>query len=388
MLSLHRSHHGDLAVTRVHNAILWVQRARNRRLAYLGLALVLAVLCVVPRPWVARAKLLPQDSSSAGLGQILNSLGGQLSSFANLLSGGRPPNDLYLVIGRSAPVTTDVVKALNLVGPDRRYSSDSAARIALGKKVDVHLLLGGVVEIEARTRDPEEALQLTTAYQNAISGRIAALGRETMKRKAQIVRDRFKDASDRVAQSERTLDEFRRANRLAAPEQQLGSEIMRTANLQAQIQAKQVEVQSLAQIAGPENVQLQTVHTQLAALQGQLAATNRPSLDAGGPNVSGLSQLQSRYLNLYRDYRFAQGLYDVYARASEQSAVENIVAESATYIQVIEPANLDPARHYNIPAVGLLVTLVLLALFTELYVPATGLRWSDVLGRSDDDTRK
>lgn len=368
-------------------AVTWVQRARNRRLAYSLLAVILAILCVFPRPWVARAKLLPQDSSSAGLGQILNSLGGQLSSFASLLSGGRPPNDLYLVIGRSAPVTMDVVKALSLAGPGRRYASESAARVALGKKVNVHLLLGGVVEIEATTRDPEESLRLTTAYQNAISGRIAALGRETMKRKSAIVRDRFKDAADRVAQSERTLDEFRRSNRLAAPEQQLGSEIMRTANLQAQIQAKQVELQSLVQVAGPDNVQLQTVRTQLATLQGQLAATDKPSLGMGGPNVSGLSQLQSRYLNLYRDYRFAQGLYDVYARASEQSAVENIVAESATYIQIVEPSNLDPARHYNIPAVGLLMALLLLALFTELYVPATGLRWSDMLGRSEHDAR-
>ena len=369
-------------------AIAWAGRPRDRRLAYALLAAALAILCVFPRPWVARAKLLPQDSSSAGLGQIVNSLGGQLSNFANLLTGGRPPNDLYLIIGRSAGVTMDVVKALDLAGPDRRYRTVDAARVALDDKVDVHLLLGGVVEIEAHTRDPEESLRLTAAYQKAISNRIGALGRETIRRKSQIVRDRFRGAGDRVTATERSLDAFRRANRLAAPEQQLGSEISRRAGLEAQLQAKQVELRSAEQVAGPENVQLQTVRAQVAALQGQLAATERPNLGGvAGPNISGLSQVQSRYLDLYRDYRFAQALYDVYARASEQTEVESLVTESATYIQTVEPPNLDAARHYNISAVALLVALSVCALFTEFYVPATGLRWQDVFGRSDDADR-
>ena len=157
--------------------------------------------------------------------------------------------------------------------------------------------------------------------------------------------------------------------------------------LQAQLQARQVELQSLQQVAGPESVQLQTVRAQIAALQSQLAATDQPSQGAGGPNISGLSELQSRYLDLYRDYRFAQALYEVYARASEQTAVESLVTESATYIQVVEPANLDADRHYNIAAVGLLVALALMALFTELYVPATGLEWRDVFGRSNEAYR-
>lgn len=358
---------------------------RNRRIGYAVLALVLAILCFFPRPWVARAKLLPQDSSSAGLGQIVNSLGGQLSNFASLLTGGRPPNDLYLIIGRSALVTADVIAELKLVGPDRPYSTVADARVALAKKVDVHLLLGGVVEIETRTRDPEEALRLTEAYQRAISRRIGALGRETIRRKGQIVRDRFREAGTRVTQAERVLDAYRRTNRLAAPEQQLGSEITLRANLQAQLQAKQVELQSVQQFAGPENPQLQSVQAQIASLRTQLAATDRPSIGAAGPNISGLSELQSRYLNLFRDYRFAQALYDVYARASEQTEVESLVTESATYIQTVEPANLDAQRHVNVPAMALLVLVIGLALFTEVYAPATGLTWQQAFGRGNHD---
>ncbi|WP_425229440.1 capsule biosynthesis protein [Sphingomonas sp.] len=358
---------------------------RARRFAYAVVALLLALLCVVPRPYVARAKLLPQDSSSAGLGQVVSSLGGQLQSFASLLSGGRPPNDLYLIIGRSSTVTNDVVRALDLAGEGRPYATQADARIALAAKVDIHLLLGGVVEIETRARDQDEALRLTAAYQSAISNRIGALSRETAARKAQIVQSRFREANARVSQSSAALDGFRRQYRLASPEQQLGSELTLRAGLQARLSAKQVELRSIDQFAGPENPLRNSLQAEIATLQAQLAQTDRPSIGSAGPNVSGLSSLTTRYFDLFRDYRFAQALYDVYARANEQTAVENLVAESASYIQVVEPANLDAERHYNVSAVAALALLVLAALFTELYVPATGLRWRDMFGREGVD---
>lgn len=352
-----------------------VRLAHIRRPAYAILILLLLVLCVVPRPWVARAKLLPQESSSAGLGQIISSLGGQLSNFANLLTGGRSPNDLYLIIGRSDAVTEDVIRMLNLVGPGRAYSTAPAARVDLARKVDVHLLIGGVVEVETHTHDPHVSLELTQAYLKAISDRIGALTRQTTKRKGEIVAQRFRQAQARVIATENSLDAFRRMNRLASPEIQLGSAIALRTSLQAQLAAREVELQSAQQTAGPENPELHSLQAQIAELRAQIARSEQPTAGGEGPNVGGLSALQSRYLDLFRDYRFAQALYDVYARASEQVAVEELVADSATYIQIIEPPNLDAGRHFNVSAVALLVLVILAAIFTEIYVPATGLRW-------------
>jgi hypothetical protein len=365
----------------VTGTMRWAIEPRRRRIGYAVVALVLALLCLFPRPWVARAKLLPQDSSSAGLGQVLNSLGGQLATFANLFTGGKPPNDLYVVIGRSATVTDQVISSLGLVGPGRDYSTVRAARVALAKRVDIHLLLGGVLEVETRTFDPDRSLRITRAYVAAISDRIAALTRNTISYKSRIVRQRFRDAGNRVVATEQALDAFRRANRLAAPEQELGSAIATRAGLQAQLSAKEVELRSIEQVAGPENPQLAAARAQVATLEGQLNSTSLPANGAGGPNVAGLSAVSSRYLDLYRDYRFAQALYDVYSRASEQVEVENLSAESASYIQMVEPANVDAERHYNVSAVALLALVIVVALFTEVYVPLTGLEWRHVFGR-------
>lgn len=93
-----------------------------------------------------------------------------------------------------------------------------------------------------------------------------------------------------------------------------------------------------------------------------------------GPNVAGLSEVSGEYLDRYRDYRFAQALYEVYARSSEEVAVETLAGETAANVQIIEAPRLDADRKYNISAAALLALALLAALFTEIYAPATGVR--------------
>lgn len=345
--------------------------ARRRR-GYAALALLLAVLCVIPRPYVARAKIVPQDNSSIGMGSVMNALGGQLGGFAALLGGAKQPIDLYLAIGRGSEVADEVIRRLRLVGPGG-YATADRARLALKRRVDVHSLTGGIVEIEVRTHDPARAEQLTRAYVAAISDRIAALARDRIRRKQGVVAARFKDASDRVVATEAALGDFRRRNRLAEPEAELGAALSLRAGLEAQLQAKLVELRTLQRFQGAENPQLQAVQSEVASLRAQIARSVRPGRGDAGPNAAGLTEISGEYLDRYRDYRFAQALYEVYARSSEEVAVETLAAETASDVQVIEAPRLDADRKYNIPAVALLALLIVAALFTEVYAPATGL---------------
>jgi uncharacterized protein involved in exopolysaccharide biosynthesis len=344
---------------------------RWRLRLYALAALVLAILCVVPQPYEARAKLVPQDPGSLGLGSTMNALGGQLGGFAALLGGAKQPVDLYLSIARGREVADGVIARLKL---ETAYGSARKARLALDRTVDVHSLTGGVIEIETRTRDADEAESLARAYVAAITDRLNTLGRDRVARKEKVVRARFGEASGRVVKAEAALAAFRRRNRLAAPEAELGAELSLRAGLQAQLQAKQVELQTLRQFQGDENPQLLAAQSEVAALRTQIARSASPASGVAGPNVAGLSEVSGAYLDLYRDYRFAQALYEVYARSSEEIAVEALAAETASDAQVIEAPRLDADRKYNVPAVALLALVIALALFTEVYAPATGIR--------------
>ena len=355
-----------------HRIVEMIGDPRQRRIGYAVLALILAVLCVFPQPYVSRAKVVPQDSSTLGLGSMMNGLG-QLQGFASLFGGGgKQQVDMYLAMARGDEVAAAVIKRLKLVGLDG-YSDDRRARLALARKVDVHSLTGGIIEVEARTRDPKEAQALTAAYVSAISDRIVALGNDRTERKRGIVQTRFREAAGKVAETETALENFRSRNNLAAPEAQLGAEIALRAGLQAQLQAKRVELQTLNRFLGPENPRLRAAQQEIASLEGQIARTNTPGSDTAGPNVAGLSQVSGEYLDLYRNYRFAQALYEVYARSSEEVAVEALAGETASDVQVIEAPRLDADRKYNIPAVALLALVLLAAAFTEIYAPATGI---------------
>lgn len=362
-------------MTIVQDTVVWVRDNRNRRLAYLAFAILSAVLIFFPQPYVARAKIVPQDTSAsaASTTSLLGALGGGSQSIGSLLTGGRPSNDLYLVIGRSDTVIEDVIKTLGLVGPNGEFSSVRRAKLWLEKRADVHLLLGGVMEIETKLYNADEAKRITVAYASAISRHLARFGRQIIENKRRIVRSRFEDASGRVARAEAELNAFRRANNLAEPQEQLSAELTQRATLQAQLQAKQVELQTMAQFRGPESAELAAIQSDIAGLRAQIARSTTPGTNAAGPNVAGLTALQLRYLTLFRNLRFQQSIYDVYQRSSEQVEVEELASQSASYIQVIDPANIDPERQYNIWAIAMFAGLILLALFTEWYAPATGL---------------
>jgi hypothetical protein len=362
-------------MTIVRTTFAWVRNNRNRRITYAVLAVVAAVLIFFPRPYVARAKIVPQDTSAsaASTTALLGALGGGPQSIGSLLAGGRTSNDLYLIIGRSDSVAEDVIKRLDLAGPGKRYATVDAAKRKLEKKVDVHLLLGGAMEIETKLYDADYALKLTDAYASSISRQLANFGRQLVDNKQRIVQQRFQDATGRVANAEAALNAFRRANNLAEPEQELSSEILQRANLEAQLRAKQVELQAMSEFRGPESAELAALRTEISGLQAQVARTATPSTGLAGPNVAGLSALSTRYLSLFRDLRFQQSIYDVYQRSAEQVEVEQLAAESASYIQTIDPAHVDANRQYNVWAIAALAAIVLLAFFTEWYAPATGL---------------
>jgi len=362
-------------MTTVQTVVDRVSDARFRRLAYLAVALIAAVMIIFPRPYLARAKIVPQDTSAsaASTTALLGALGGGAQGIGSLLTGGRPSNDLYLIIGRSDSVKADVIDSLKLVGPNGKFDTQRDAILWLEKKVDVHLLLGGVMEIETKLHDPSEAQQITAAYAQAISRHLARYGRQIIINKQRIVSKRFQDAVGRVAKAEAGLNEFRRRNNLAEPEQQLSNALVQRATLQAQLQAKQIEYQTMSQLRGPESTELASIASDISGLRTQIARTASPSTGPAGPNVAGLSEISLRYLNLYRDMRFQMAMYDVYQRSAEQVAVEELASESASYIQTIDPAHVDPNRQFNVWAIALFAIVALLALFTEWYAPVTGL---------------
>lgn len=351
-------------------ALSLLRDVRRRRRAYAVAAAVLALLCLFPRQYVARAKILPQDADSAGLSAVMGALGGGFQNFASLL-GARQSIDVYLTIARSNDVADDVIRRLRL---EARYGGEAQAHKRLEKKVDVHSLMGGVIEVEAHDADRAFSQQLVTVYSDAIRRRLADLGRQHTSEKKAVVTRRLGAAATRLASAQSALSDFRRANHLAAPEAQLGAAVTLKTQLEAQLQAKTVELQTAQRFGTSENMQVKAIVSDIAGLRRQIAASESPAAgDGGAPNLAKLAEKSTEYLNLYREQAFAQALYEVYTRYLEGIIVEDLVANTNSNVQLIENPYIDPHWRINMWAAGSLAALALLAFYTEYYAPLTRL---------------
>jgi hypothetical protein len=346
----------------------WFRRARTRRLVFLGLAILCGLLTLFPRHYLAVVKLVPPETSTAGLSAVLGQLGG---NYAALLASHQPA-EINLTVARSFDVVRDVEKRLKLAGNRPGYGSLNQTLVKLDRKVDVRVLRGGILQIDVLDRDPVFAEQLVDTYASALRNRLTTLSRAQVDYKRQVLNNRFAEASQRLARAEAALTSFRRSNRLPAPEAQLGQAVSTLTGLEAEIQAKEVELQTALRFATPQNFNVKRIQSDISVLREQLRRARTQQTTQGLPTAAALAETNTRYLNLFRELRFSQALYDSYTRYLEGSAIEDLTAEFN--LQVIESSHIDPAYHFNMVGLGLLLLLGLVAVGSEFYVTAPPVR--------------
>jgi uncharacterized protein involved in exopolysaccharide biosynthesis len=343
----------------------WFRDATRRRLAFLAAAIVSAILCVLPRHYVAKAELAPQDAG-VGLNSILGAgaAGGLVSLGA--LVGNQQTIETDLTVSRSNAVLRSVVAKLNLVGRNG-YGDADHAEVKLKHKVNIEALRGSALEIQAKDKSPAFARDIVAAYTAAIKERLAAISLQQTALKRSVTNNRLSAASVQLAQAQKALTDFRIQHHLAAPEIQLGAAVANLANLQAQLHARAAELEVAQQFATGQNVQVAAIRAEITSLQGQIAQAQVPvTAGAGGPTLGGMGLEMTQYSNLYREERGWEILYEIYQRYLESVTVDELSAYAN--LNIIEPAYVDPARQYNIPGVGLLVLVVVAAFGSEFYL--------------------
>ena len=335
----------------------------KRRGIALLLLVVLAVLSIWPRHYLARAELMPDDSGG-DLSSLLGGGGaGGLLSIGALL-GNHQSIEADLTIGRSQAVLADVVKRLNLTARPG-YANLDAAQAKLRKKIDMAALRGSILQISVRDTDRFFARNVVAAFVVAIQDRLTALNLNQTAQRRAVATTRMNDAITRLSKAQDALSRFRSENKLAAPEAQLGEAVSLLANLQGQLQAKQVQLAALSEFATRNNIQVRSIEAEITGLKNQIAQAQASPRVQQGSNLAGIAQISTTYLNLYRDEKFAEALYQIYSQALEKLTIEELSANVT--MDLIEPPYVDPARQLNTLMVGLFALVFLLASLAEFY---------------------
>jgi tyrosine-protein kinase Etk/Wzc len=307
---------------------------------------ILLVLTVAPT-FTAKALILPpqqdQSSGNAFMGQF-----GALASMSGLGAslGIKNPVDLYIGMLSSQTVTDGIIKRFDLarIYHPKRYSD---LRVLVTKKAKFVAGKDGMISISVSDKDPRTAAAMANAYVDELyhlNNRLA-IGGASQKRL--FYDQQLAQEKDKLADAEVALKKTEEATGVIAPLGQTENIIRQVAQLQAEITAREVQLDTLRTSSTEQNPDVVRLNSELTGLRGQLRDLESGSSStkhAPGDifiSTANVPQAGLEYIRKERDVKYHQFLFDLLARQYEAARIDE--AKAAPVIQVVDPA-LAPDR--------------------------------------------
>jgi len=320
----------------------------NLRLLVVGpLAVGLSALGIsfaITPTFTAKTQILPpqqQQSSAAALAQSL----GALSGLAGAAAGIKNPADQYVAFFKSNAVVDAMIDRFKLT---ERYETKTRtdARLALTAATQVKSGKDGIIVVEVDDKDPAFAAQMANAYIEELERLLNRLALTDAQNRRQFFERMLQATSDKLAAADKALREtgvsagMLKTNPAAAVEA--------VARLRAGITAQELKIANMRGVLADTAPDVKQALTELNNLRAQLT-----KLDRDAPEEAG----NSAYLSRFREFKYQETLYDLFARQYELARVDE--AREGAVIQVIDTA--QPPERKAKPKKALIAVVATLA---------------------------
>lgn len=306
--------------------------ADNLRLLVLGpLAvgvLALGISFAIKPTFTAETRFLPpqqQQSAAAAMLQNLGALGGLAGGAAGI----KNPNDQFVAMLKSRSLQDSLVQRLGL---KERYdeSLNEKARKELGLRTRISSGKDNLILIEADDYEPEFAAKLANAYVEEFRNLLGRLALTEAQQRRAFFEKQLEQAKLKLIQAEQALGTtgINLSALKSAPQAAIGT----VAQLQANIAVQEIKLASMRGYLTESAPDFKQAQTELAALRAQLAKVER---------ASPAKQSESDYIARYRDYKYYETLYELFAKQYEIAKVDE--AREGNVIQVMDVA-VPPER--------------------------------------------
>lgn len=336
----------DLVLPLVEHWKLWLLGSLAVGLAALGLAFLMTP------GYTARTTFLPPQQQQSGLASALASLGG-LAGLAGAGGAIKSPADQYVALMQSVSATDRLIDQFDLMQAyeakyrfEARKALEQNTRIAIGKK-------DGLISIEVDDKSPQRAADMANAYVEELRRLTSELAVSEAQQRRMFFEKELKEARDQLAQAQQALEAsgFNVGALRAEPKAAAES----YARLRAEITAAEVRLQVLRGSMADSAPQVQRQAAELSALRSQLARLERSADNGAGPD----------YLSKYREFKYRETLFDLFARQYELARVDE--SREGALIQVVDialPPEYKSKPKRALIAVGAtMVSLLLLGMF-------------------------
>lgn len=310
--------------------------------------------------YVAEATILPQGGSSP-----LGGLAGLFSSRAN--------GDVYFGLLASRSVANSIIDRLDLLKVFGTQSRETAQRILQASSTFVSGS-GGIIIISVRNTDAQLATNIANAYTEALGEQEDRMNYAEAARQQSFFETQLNQERQALADAETSLKKEEQSSGVVSLEAQTQIGLSTIAATRAQIQALQVQLATLLQSATEQNPQVQTLRTQLAALEAKehgLEASSGVGGAGVAPAAGRLPQLSIEVAHLQRDVRYHEARvsslassYEAARLSQQQTNPEYEVVDRAV---VPEERSWPPRGMYLALAAGAGILAGLFAILLRLF---------------------
>ena len=309
-------------------------------------AVALGITYLIAPTFTANSSFMPPQLAQGGAASALASLG-SLASLAGGATGIRSSGDQYVALMQSVTVSDRLITQFKLMEVyDSKYRADARlelarnVRIALGKK-------DGLISVEVDDTSPQRAADIANRYIDELRHFTASLAVTEAQQRRVFFEQQLQQTRDRLVQAQQSLQASGFNPGALKAEPKAAAEGY--AKLKAEVTAAEVRLQVTRGALTDNAPEVRQQRSAVSALRDQLARSEHATESTSGPD----------YISRYRDFKYQETLFDLYARQFELARVDE--SREGALIQVVDKATL-PERKSK-PKRGLLAASSALLVF-------------------------
>ena len=284
----------------------------------------LGISFLIPPTYTAKTQFLPPQQQQSAAASMLASLGG----LAGAVGGIKNPADQFLAYMKSVTLQDSLIERFKLL---ERYKAETKLDARLELKDNVRATSGkdGLISIEVDDKDPQFAADLANAHVEELGKLLGKLATTEAQQRRLFFEKQLTLAKDKLIQSEIALQATGVSGSVLKSNP--ASAVAAVAGLQAAVTAQEVKLGAMRGYLAETAPDFKQAMNELANLRVQLGKQEKDS-----PSSGARSTAEGDYITKYREVKYHEVLFDLFARQLEMAKVDE--AREGAFIQVLDVA--------------------------------------------------
>jgi tyrosine-protein kinase Etk/Wzc len=344
-----------------------------------GSTLILSILIslLLPKMYIATARILPPRENSPGLASLLTKTDDSLSGLAASLMSNQTTAALYVGIMKSRSVADALNQKFKLKELyDVKYIEDVYLRLEDRSTIEISKD-NQLISISVRDRDPRRAADMANTYVDMLDQISRKLNITQGKRKRLFLEGRLKKVRSNLENAEMALKAFQDENHLVSIDEQAKAAIEGAAEIKGQIIAAQTQLEVLKQVGTERQIEAVMLKAKIEELQKQLDSIEKSTPAEQGVSKASNSGTNSDFyipfedmprlgmqlMRLTREVKIQEKLFELLTAQYEMARIEE--ARDVDTIQVLDVA--VPAEKKSSPKrLAIVISSVVIAAMVSI----------------------